>query len=58
MIYGVFEGNYEKVKEALRKTRCRVNFENEVSLNKFEGFLIMIHDFMIMFILPNNDIIP
>jgi len=31
MIYGVFEGNHEKVREALKKTRCRVNFLNEVS---------------------------
>ncbi|KAL3853927.1 hypothetical protein ACJMK2_013222 [Sinanodonta woodiana] len=34
MIYGVLEGNYEKVEEALKKTRCRVNFLNEVSQRK------------------------
>jgi len=34
MIYGVFEGNYEKVESALKKTRCRVNFLNEVSARK------------------------
>lgn len=34
MIYGVFEGNHEKVREALKKTRCRVNFLNEISVKK------------------------
>ncbi|XP_060601301.1 putative ankyrin repeat protein RF_0381 isoform X2 [Ruditapes philippinarum] len=34
MIYGVFEGNHNKVKEALKKTRCRVNFLNEISVKK------------------------
>ncbi|KAK3590668.1 hypothetical protein CHS0354_026197 [Potamilus streckersoni] len=34
MIYGVLEGDYEKVEEALKKTRCRVNFLNEVSQRK------------------------
>ncbi|KAL4217353.1 hypothetical protein ACF0H5_023804 [Mactra antiquata] len=34
MIYGVFEGNHEKVKQALKKTRCRVNFLNEVSVKR------------------------
>ncbi|XP_052814569.1 putative ankyrin repeat protein RF_0381 isoform X1 [Mya arenaria] len=34
MIYGVFEGNHEKVRQALKKTRCRVNFLNEISVKK------------------------
>lgn len=34
MIYGVLEGNHDKVREALTKTRCRVNFLNEISMKK------------------------
>ncbi|KAH3770862.1 hypothetical protein DPMN_172159, partial [Dreissena polymorpha] len=34
MICGVFEGDHGKVREALKKTRCRVNFLNEISVKR------------------------